>query len=95
MVESRFSRVSPRAACCILLPLLASCSLVPDVRLPGMDRVVGEEGIFRDRKEEYLEAETIPRTQIPAGLDDFIIDDLLVIPEVEVTDALSLSTQGT
>lgn len=88
MVESRLSHVSPRAACCILLPLLASCALVPDVRLPGMDRVVGEEGIFRDRKEEYLEAETIPRTQIPAGLDDFIIDDLLVIPEVEVTDAV-------
>lgn len=75
----------PRAAGFLLLPLLASCSLVPDVRVPGMDRIVGEEGMFRDRKEEYLQAETIPRMQVPAGMDDFIIDDLLVIPELGET----------
>jgi outer membrane protein assembly factor BamC len=59
---------------------LQSCSLFSWV--PGMDRLAGDDGMFRDRKAEYLEAETIPRTQIPEGLDGFVIDDLLVIPEV-------------
>jgi outer membrane protein assembly factor BamC len=77
-----------RATGLLLLPLLASCSLLPEVRVPGMDRVVGDDGLFRDRKEEYLQAETIPRTQVPAGLDDFIIDDLLVIPELGETAAV-------
>jgi len=86
--ELRFIRLSPRAAGLMLLPLLASCSLLPEVRVPGMDRVVGEDGMFRDRKDEYLDAQTIPRTQIPAGFDDFIIDDLLVIPELANTDAI-------
>jgi outer membrane protein assembly factor BamC len=86
--ELRFSRFSSSAAAWLLLPLLTSCSLLPDVRVPGMDRITGEDGMFRDRKEEYLQAETIPRTQIPAGLDDFIIDDLLVIPELGQTDAV-------
>jgi len=82
-------RFLPRASGFLLLPVLASCSLLPDVRVPGMDRITGEDGMFRDRKEEYLQAETIPRTQIPAGLDDFIIDDLLVIPELGQTDAVA------
>lgn len=69
--------------------LLVSCSLVPDVKVPGMDRIVGEEGMFRDRKSEYLQAETIPRTEIPQGLDDFIIDDLLVIPELPTTQGVA------
>jgi outer membrane protein assembly factor BamC len=86
--ESCCSRFLPQVVASVLLPLLASCSLIPDVRVPGMDRVIGDDGIFRDRKEEYLEAETIPRTQIPEGLDGFIIDDLLVIPELGDTDAV-------
>src|SRR5690606_32152284 len=45
-------------------------------------RVVGEEGVFRDRQGEYLEAATIPRAEIPPNLDSYIIDDLLVIPEI-------------
>jgi outer membrane protein assembly factor BamC len=59
---------------------LQSCSLFSWV--PGVDRLAGDEGMFRDRKAEYLQAETIPRTQVPEGLDGFVIDDLLVIPEV-------------
>jgi outer membrane protein assembly factor BamC len=76
----------PSTSLHLLLPLtgalLSSCSLVPDVSVPGMDRIVGEEGVFRDRKAEYLEAQTIPRTTIPDGMDSFIIDDLLIIPEI-------------
>jgi len=67
------------AACC-LLPGLSACSWLGYV--PGMDRVVGEEGMFRDRQGEYLQASTIPRTRIPDGMDSFIIDDLLVVPEI-------------
>lgn len=60
--------------CC----LISSCGTVG--RLPGMGKVVGEEGYFRDQKGDYLEAETIPRTKIPAGMDNYILDDLLVVP---------------
>jgi len=87
-IDLRVLACLPRAAALSLLPLLASCSLIPEVRVPGMERVLGEEGMFRDRKEEYLQAKTIPRTQIPAGLDDFMIDDLLVIPELGRTAAI-------
>ncbi|MEY4643118.1 MAG: hypothetical protein RLZZ227_3112 [Pseudomonadota bacterium] len=68
-----------------LLPALGACTWVAAV--PGMNSVAGEDGIFRDRQGEYLEAETIPRTQIPEGLDSFIIDDLLVIPEIGAQEA--------
>lgn len=63
----------------ILLPalLLGACSWVP-----GMDRLAGEDGLFRDRQGEYLEARTIPRTHIPDRYDSYIIDDLYVIPEL-------------
>ena len=74
--------VSGQATACLLLVALSGCSLLPEVRVPGMDRIVGDEGIFRDRKEEYLEARTIPRTEIPQNMDSYIIDDLLVIPNV-------------
>lgn len=78
-----FFRLAVRGAGFLLaVALLPACSLLPEVRVPGMDRIVGDEGIFRDRKEEYLEARTIPRTEIPADMDSYIIDDLLVIPEV-------------
>jgi outer membrane protein assembly factor BamC len=69
----------------LLLPALGACSWVGSV--PGMDRLTGEEGVFRDRQAEYLEAETIPRTEIPADMDSYIIDDLLVIPEISNQDA--------
>lgn len=70
-----------------LFMCLTSCSLIPDVKVPGMDRVIGEEGIFRDRKEEYLAAQTIPPLEIPEGLDSYVIDDLLVIPELANNEA--------
>jgi outer membrane protein assembly factor BamC len=63
----------------LLLCTLGGCSWLAGV--PGMNRIAGEEGVFRDRQGEYLEATTIPRTRIPEGMDGFIIDDLLVVPE--------------
>src|SRR5687768_128090 len=76
--------VKPLVAC-LVVPALGACSWLGVV--PGMDRVVGEEGVFRDRQGEYLQAVTIPRTEIPPGMDSYIIDDLLVIPEIANTDA--------
>ena len=73
------SAVKPLVAS-LLLPALGACSWLDAV--PGADRLIGEEGMFRDRQGEYLEAETIPRTVIPEGLDGYVIDDLLVIPEI-------------
>ncbi|MES2624272.1 MAG: outer membrane protein assembly factor BamC [Pseudomonadota bacterium] len=72
----------------LLLPLaLGGCSLI--AKVPGMDRVAGEEGMFRDRQGEYLEAETIPRTQIPPEYDSLVIDDLLVIPDIDTENPAS------
>ncbi len=64
----------------LLIPALGACTWAGDV--PYVNRVIGDEGVFRDRQGEYLEAQTIPRTEIPEGLDSYIIDDLLVIPEI-------------
>ncbi|MES2605933.1 MAG: outer membrane protein assembly factor BamC [Pseudomonadota bacterium] len=75
------NRIAGKA--CVTLPLLTLLSACSSLAIvPGMDRVVGEEGMFRDRKGDYLKAETIPRTEVPAGMDSFIIDDLLVIPDL-------------
>ncbi len=68
----------------LLLLGLSACSWLSGV--PGMNRIAGEDGMFRDRQADYLEAETIPRTEIPPGLDSFIIDDLLVIPEINAVN---------
>lgn len=61
---------------------LGGCSWVP-----GMDRLVGDEGVFRDRQGEYLEAESIPPTRVPDRYDSYVIDDLYVVPEGPRTDA--------
>src|SRR5690606_33168886 len=68
-LSPRFLRLCPLAAAA----LLGACSWVP-----GMNRLTGEEGVFRDRQGEYLEAETIPRTRIPDRYDSYVIDDLYV-----------------
>ena len=53
---------------------LSACSIGPDL--------FGEEGYFRDRQGDYLEAGSIPRLQVPNDMDAYIIDDLLVIPDL-------------
>jgi len=57
--------------------VLSACSLIP-----GTGYLVGDDGLFRDRGGDYLEAVSIPRLEIPNNLDAFIIDDLLVIPDM-------------
>lgn len=65
------------ATCCLGL---GACSFMSSV--PGVNRIVGDEGYFRDRQGDYLAAESIPRLNIPDSMDAYIIDDLLVIPDV-------------
>ncbi len=60
--------------------VISGCSMM--AKVPGAGKVVGDNGIFRDHKGDYLKAETIPRTKVPQGKDSFVIDDLLVIPDL-------------
>ena len=53
-------------------------------RAPLVGGLFGEDGYVRDRKDEYLQAETLERTRIPDNYDSYVIDDLYVIPEVDV-----------
>lgn len=62
------------------LGLMSACSMFSAVPIPGMDYIAGEEGLLRDRQGDYLEAQVLPRTQVPPEYDSYIIDDLMVIP---------------
>jgi outer membrane protein assembly factor BamC len=62
-----------------MLISLSACSML------GLD-LFGEEGFFRDRQGDYLEAESIPRINVPADKDSYIIDDLLIIPDLISAD---------
>ncbi len=42
----------------------------------------GDEGIVRDKKQDYEAATTVPRIKVPDHLDSSSIQDLLVVPEV-------------
>ena len=68
----------------IIFPLsmlisLSACSML------GLN-LFSEEGFFRDRQGDYLEAQSIPRINIPADKDSYVIDDLLIIPDLLITD---------
>lgn len=64
------------------LMTIAGCSMMNAVPIPGMDYIAGEEGLLRDRQGDYLDAQVLPPTQIPAKYDSYIIDDLMVIPSI-------------
>jgi len=66
--------------------LLAGCSMLDAVPIPGMDYIAGEEGLLRDRQGDYLEAQVLPPTRIPDEYDSYIIDDLMVIPRIAETN---------
>ena len=59
-----------------MLSGLSACSMI------GLE-LFGKEGFFRDRQGDYLEAESIPRIVVPDTMDSYIIDDLLVIPDLD------------
>jgi len=59
----------------LLLSGLSACGMMGP-------ELFGEDGFFRDRQGDYLEASSIPRINVPDNMDSYIIDDLLVIPDL-------------
>ena len=54
----------------VFIPLLSSCNYL-----------AGENGPFRDRADDYMEAPVLPLMSIPDELDSYTLDQLYVIPE--------------
>ena len=59
-------------------PLLALCLAM---LLTGCNYLAGEDGPFRDRADDYIEAPVLPQMAIPDDLDSYTLDQLYVIPE--------------
>ena len=57
------------------------------VGLSACNFLAGDEGIFRDRGGNYIDAEILPPMEIPLDLDSYTIDQLYVIPEQLLVDA--------
>lgn len=49
--------------------------------LNSCNYLLGDEGLFPDRQDDYLAAETAPQMEIPNQLDSYTLDQLYVIPE--------------
>ncbi len=57
-------------------------SLLPTFLLLSNCRyLTGDEGMFRDRRGDYLEAPIEPQMRVPETLDSFTLDQLYVVPE--------------
>lgn len=54
-----------------LIPLLTGCNYL-----------AGENGPFRDRGDDYMEAPVLPTMSVPEDLDSYTLDELYVIPEL-------------
>lgn len=54
----------------------------------GCSFISGENGIFRDRRQSYRDAEISPAMEIPNSLDSYTIDQLYVIPSEFLGDAI-------
>ena len=48
--------------------------------LTGCNYLAGEDGYFRDRADDYMEAPVLPQMAIPDELDSYTLDELYVIP---------------
>ncbi|OMH38765.1 outer membrane protein assembly factor BamC [Motiliproteus sp. MSK22-1] len=56
--------------------ILSSCGWMTD------NALIGDNGLVRDRSQDYEQAVTIPRLEVPEHLDDEAIRDILIIPDV-------------
>ncbi len=54
--------------------------------LGGCSWLLGDEGYFRDRKNDYLSEKVLPPLQLPDGVEQYEEDELFLIPEVSNTD---------
>jgi outer membrane protein assembly factor BamC len=50
--------------------------------MSGCSWLLGDEGMFRDRSDDYREAKVEPRLLMPAGMNDSALQDIYVIPPV-------------
>lgn len=66
-----FRNVLCKTLICLFVLNLCACSFL-----------VGEDGIFRDRKKDYRKSEALPRIEIPENLDDQAIVDFYPVPAV-------------
>lgn len=71
-------RMLGRAALAALLLTLSGCGWL-----------MGDEGIFRDRSDEYRKAQLEPALRIPPGLNGEVIDDAYPIPGISESVSLS------
>lgn len=62
----------------VIVLLICSFSLTACSNNP----IYGEDGLLRDKKQDYERATTIPRLDVPEHLDSNSIHDLLQVPEV-------------
>lgn len=87
-----FTSLCRVVAVCLLCSYIMACTSFSKGldKVPVAGRLVGDDGYFRDRRDEYLEAGTIPDTIIPDTMDSYIIDDLYVIPEVNSSQQLEV-----
>ncbi len=67
------------AGLCLLLPL-SGCTSLAD------NPVYGENGVIRDRSQEYAQAEPGKRLEMPANLQEKQTQDVLVVPQVNAPD---------
>ena len=56
--------------------ILSGCGWMTD------NALIGDNGLVRDRTQDYEKAVTIPRLEVPEHLDDDAIRDILIIPDV-------------
>ena len=56
--------------------------------ISGCSFITGDNGILRDRRQTYKDAEISPVMEIPSSLDSYTIDQLYVIPSKFLVDAV-------
>ncbi len=61
--------------------------IIPAVVLSSCNYLMGDEGMFRDRGGDYLDAQAVAQMEIPDTLDSYTLDQLYVIPEEIVATA--------
>ncbi|MBL4820890.1 MAG: outer membrane protein assembly factor BamC [Gammaproteobacteria bacterium] len=60
---------------------LAVFLLLALIVLPSCRYLTGDDGVFRDRQGDYLEAPVEPTIRVPDNLDSYTLDQLYVVPE--------------
>ena len=69
-------RMHTRVPClALLIPLLLACG--------GCGYLMGDQGVFRDRSEDYKKAPDLPPVAVPEGMESAPMREIYAIPKVE------------